>query len=168
MTRQWLLDTNVVVDWCLWELAEDTRRPGIAAHAATRLRGMKTKPVFESFETHLSNSRGVALAEPTLLEVGARLQDLLRHPHRGKEDRLNGPIVETGVRFLERFNVELLRVRRAELDSKAIREHDFGDAVVVSALKKRCLMTADRDLWLWCRNRRLSACHFADGELNET
>ena len=168
MTRLWLLDTNVVVDWCLWELAEDTRRPGIAKHAATRLRCMKTKPAVESFESHLSKSRGVALAQPTLLEIGARLQDLLRHPHRGTEDRLNEPILECGLRFLERFNVELLGVRKAELDSKAIRDHDLGDAVVVSVLKKRCLMTADKDLWLWCRNKRLTACYFADGELSET
>lgn len=108
------------------------------------------------------------MAQPTLIEVGARLHDLLRRAHRGDDDRLNVPILEVGLRFLERFDVNLVRVKSGDLNRKVIRDHDYGDAIVIGSLKeKRCLMTTDKRLWLWCRNEKLRACHFADGELNE-
>ncbi len=168
MTRQWLLDTNLVVDWCLWHLAEDTQQEGISKRAAERLRVMRTRPAVEAFERHLRGT-SVSLAQPTLLEVGGCLRRLLSSAHSGTEDRLNKPILRVGLRFLERFGAELLPVREQALDQDVVREQDYGDAVVLGALGKgRRLLTADKRLWLWCRNRRLSAAHFVDGDLNDS
>lgn len=168
MTRQWLLDTNLVVDWCLWHLAEDTQHEGIAKRATQRLRVMKDRTIVETFERHLRGA-SVSLAQPTLLEVGGCLWRILSSAHSGTEDRLNKPILRVGLRFLERFGAELLPVREQALNQDAVREQDYGDAIVIGALGQgRRLLTADKRLWLWCRNRKLSAAHFVDGDFNDS
>ncbi len=165
MKRSWVVDTNLIVDWCLWELADSTQE-GLSQRATTQFSVLRIADHRRSFERSLEVAASVRVAQPTLIEVGLTLQRLLSSRHRGSVDRLGPQVVLAGLRFLERFRVEAVHIAEELLRGELRHEHGPGDAVLVAALEKDAsLLTSDKNLWRWCRNKDIAATHFLDGDL---
>lgn len=171
MTR-WLVDTNLVVDWCLWDLAEKNyQRP------ATHLSVLRDRVHLRSFEGHLVQAQ-VLLSAPTFAEAAQRLRRLLEHSHRGEEDRLNEPLLRALVRFLDRFSVRELRcvseaeveLARRELNGSGEAAFDFGDAALLATSGPETrLITSDKALFKRCATLRpRSAFWFDKGDVHDS
>jgi hypothetical protein len=154
---EWLLDTNLLVDWCLWTLADDHRDRARAERAQNQLSILRTAPARDTFARWLRLGK-VVVATSTIAETAHRLGRLLAHRNAGDADRLNEPVIRSLVRFEDAFRPVFVRVE----EERANREHhrpgfgcDFGDACLISILdQNRTLMTSDRPLWEACISQR--------------
>lgn len=156
----WLLDTQLLVDWCLWALADDPEGAGGWAARANNARSVLRTGRDRDGLVRFLERRSVAVAEHTFVEAGGVLRRLLTREHRGQQDRLNEPIVRSVLRFTERFPVHHVRVKE-DSAAAALRElndplspaerFDLGDAALLAAVSgDRRLVTADFSLYQRC------------------
>lgn len=162
MINGWVVDTQLMVDWCLWALSDHA--PGSIGEAATQqLSKLRLRPHRDSLERHL-NPENVLLAGSVLVETALVLRRRLgRAQVQDASERINEPIVRATHRFMERFKVTFVKATEAEaakcmnklnrdaLDSE--KPIDFGDGALVATLSgERRLLTADERLFDRCVN----------------
>lgn len=178
MIRGWLVDTQLVIDWFLWDLANHPHRP--VARAAQALSVLKLRTDIDAFERHLDPSRvRVLLSASVFAEAANRLYAKLSNPHRGGEDRVNEHMVRACLRFTGHFNPVSVTVTEAEAE-KAMRKLnseneklekriDLGDAALFAALgEERMLLTADEPFFRRCsRLGRGDVFLFSKGEVRD-
>lgn len=153
----WLVDTQLVADWLLWNLADES---GPTARA-TSFSALRIRTDLQAFERQLSNAR-VLLALSVIVEATSVIRREVGHPHRGTRERLNEPVVRSVIRFSERFRPEIIQVSEDQAGRQlaklndgvdARNRFDLGDAALVAALESgRRLLTADAPLRNRCVN----------------
>lgn len=166
MRRSWVVDTGLIVDWCLWHLA-DHGPDGLRIRATQRFSVLTLPDHRTVLEETLRSGKAVVVNQVTILEAGLRLQDLLSTKHRGPSDHLSPELVRAALAFFERFQVTTPRIERSMFRREVLDAYGPGDAVLVASLRDCSLLTADLDLWCWCREHDVDCVHFKQGELRE-
>lgn len=167
----WLVDTQLVADWVLWNHADDAR----STARATSFSALRIRTDLQAFERLLSNAR-VLLALSVVVEAAGVIRRELGHPHRGLGERLNEPVVRSMIRFSERFKPEIVQVSEGQAGRQLAKlnqgvearsRFDLGDAALVAALEgERRLLTADAPLRTRCVNMgRTDVFQFASGKI---
>lgn len=161
MIGGWLVDTQLLVDWCLWALSEAPNAGPLGDLATRNLSKLRYRTHFEAFEHYLKPKK-VLLAGSALVEAGGVLQNLLGHSHHPRgEERRNEPIVRATLQFTDHFNATLVNATEAEATKSLSKLNrglapetkliDFGDAALIAALNgERRLLTADGPLFTRC------------------
>lgn len=163
MISGWVVDTQLMVDWCLWALGDDTSDGSMGEAATQQVSKLRLSTHRDSLERHL-NPENVLLAASVLVETAVVLRRLLgRASLPGPGDRLNEPIVRATQRFIEHFKVTFVKTTEAEatkclnrlnryvLRVESEKPIDFGDAALIATLSgQRKLLTADERLFSRC------------------
>ncbi|MHB8875097.1 MAG: hypothetical protein ACYC8T_15535 [Myxococcaceae bacterium] len=172
----WLVDTQLIADWCLWELADEPHSTRRIVRAAATYSVLRVRRDLKAFVRKLERS-GVLLAESVLVEVSGVVRRELSNAHKGTVDRLNEPVVRMILRFTNRFSATVIRVTEADADAALRRLNsrrggqekpfDFGDASLIAALSEdRVLLTADEPLRNHCVNvGQANVFYFSRGEI---
>jgi predicted nucleic acid-binding protein len=174
--KHWLVDTQLIADWCLWQLADERHRKRRIERAATALSVLPDRAVLRAFERELGRSR-VLVPTNVLVEVSGVVRRVLGNAHKGTLDRLNELVVRVSLRFADRFKIEVVGVTEDEADTALSilnsrnppKPFDLGDAALLAALtssKGRSLLTADIRLRDHCVSAgRIDVFRFAQGKI---
>lgn len=162
MARFWVVDTNLLVEWCLFEMAEQSD-DRVLATIAQKLQHLPLAIYRDSFVDQL-RTRRVAIPQPITLEtgwVGHRLVG--RGPSSG--------FLETAGRLLDQLAVAIVSTEHASVErlsaSADFTPRSYADAslvVLAEGLRTEghepTILTGERDLVAWCAQNRVSAERF--------
>ena len=175
--RRWLVDTQLIADWCLWQLADETHQKRRVERAADGLPVLTDRGALDALKRELAKAT-VVVATNVLVEVSGVLWRRLRHGHRGDTDRLNEKILRTTFRFADRYNTEVVAVTEEEAEEELKemnrktppKPFDLGDAALLAVLKRKdadcSLLTSDSGLVDHCFNvGRPNVFRFVQGRI---
>ena len=172
----WLVDTQLIADWCLWQLADEPDSTRRVVRAPATFSVLRVRPDLQAFERELGRSR-VLLAQSVLVEASGVVRREISNAHRGTVDRRTEPVVRVALRFTDRFKAEIVLVAEAAADKELRqlnsrgrgqeRPFDLGDAALIAALSTdRVLLTADKPLRDHCVNvGRKNVFYFSQGKI---
>lgn len=162
MARFWVVDTNLVVDWCLFEMAEQSNDPALAT-IAQRLRYLPLAIYRDAFVEQL-RTRRVAMPLPVAVETGWVSHRLIG---RG----VSTDFLETVGQFIEQIPVEVIRTEHLPaatlMRSATFTPASYSDAslVVLAEMLSQerhepTILTGEQHLVVWCAQNRVAAERF--------
>lgn len=170
MAAIWVVDTNLLVEAVLVRVAESWRsraqRDPRVGGVLSRLRYLNSKPVIDAF-WRLARSRQAVTSMGVAVEIGWVARPFLARTPEARSWDLTGSAFSVAADL--RLRVET--VDASALDAETVRAHGPADASLVALTRSRTssgddakLLTAERQLALWCEEKRVRFFRFDPAE----